>query len=316
MYEVTHDSFKTPQNAIFLVDKYATCCFMSEAKCVSVNPRPEYLTCNRMLRDVFLRISVWVLGFFALISNGIAFYIRLGQRQVNDSHKVQTLLISNLALSDLLMGVNMLLLASADVYYGGYFPSYAQEWRQSFACKFAGFLSILSSEGSVFFVTMISIDRLLRVKYSYSNFQVTPIVARFCVAVAWVIAFLISVTPIALATDKGDIYSISEVCIGIPIVQRPITTLRKSLVQVNVTSVSSRLMYNISMRLVKGSHTEHVEQQQNVTYNVLHITGSQIAPIFFHCSVHWCKPCMLFHCSSFLYTGICFCKAQNAGTGP
>ena len=166
---------------------------------------------------------------------------------------------------------------------GGYFPSYAQEWRQSFACKFAGFLSILSSEGSVFFVTMVSIDRLLCVKYSYSNFQVTPIVARICVAVAWVIAFLISVTPIALATDNGDIYSISEVCIGIPIVQRPITTLRKSLVQVNVTSVSSRFMYDISMGRVKEFHIEHVEQQQsvqNVTYNVLHITGSQIAPIF------------------------------------
>ena len=74
MYKVTHDSFTNLQNTTFLVDKYATCCFISEeAQCVSVNPRPEYLTCNRMLRDVFLRISVWVLGLFALVSNGIAF---------------------------------------------------------------------------------------------------------------------------------------------------------------------------------------------------------------------------------------------------
>ena len=30
-------------------------------------------------------------------------------------------------------------------------------------------------------------------------------------------AFLISVIPIGLATDKGNVFSISEVCIGIPI---------------------------------------------------------------------------------------------------
>ena len=290
--KATYDSFKTPQNAIFLVDKYATCCFMSETQCVSINSRPEYLTCNRMLRNVFLRISVWILGLSAFICNGIAFYTRIstrgGKRQVNDSYKVQTLLISHLALSDLLMGINMLLLASADVYYGGYFPSYAQEWRQSFACKFAGFLSIFSSEASVFFVTMISIDRLLRVKYSFSDFQLTPRVARICVAVAWLIAFLISVTPIALVTDRGDIFNLSEVCIGIPIVKRRLTTFVKEQVQINVTSISTSVIYNSTIfstldlpyyKQVSGFEVGQLQTVQNITYNIADITGSEIAPI-------------------------------------
>ena len=149
MYKVTYDSFKTnPQNATIIVDKYATCCFMNEAQCVSLKPRPEYLTCKRMLQDVFLRISVWVLGLSAFLCNGIAYYVRSKKRKAN---KVQTLFISNLALSDLLMGVNMLVLAAADVYYREYFPSYAREWRLGFTCKLAGFLSIFSSEGSVFY---------------------------------------------------------------------------------------------------------------------------------------------------------------------
>ena len=71
MYKVTHDSFKIPQNATFIVDKYATCCFMEEEQCLSLEPRPEYLTCNRMLRDVFLRISVWVLALSAFLCNGV-----------------------------------------------------------------------------------------------------------------------------------------------------------------------------------------------------------------------------------------------------
>ena len=147
------------------------------------------------------------------------------------------------------MGVNMLLLAAADVYYGEYFPSYAHVWRHGFACKLAGFLSIFSSEGSVFFITLISIDRLLGIKYPFDDgFRLTTNLARICVSLAWLTALLISVIPIALTTDKGHIYSISEVCIGIPIVQRKITILQEELVQINVTSVSNTIRYSPNPR--------------------------------------------------------------------
>ena len=144
MYRILHDSFEAnPQNATIIVDKYGICCFMDEAQCVSIHPRPDYLTCKRMLQSVFLRISVWVLGISAFICNAIAHYVRTHRRQGN---KVQTLLISHLALSDLLMGVNMLILASADAYYGEYFhpmliyggkdlPVKWQDFYQSFQAK-------------------------------------------------------------------------------------------------------------------------------------------------------------------------------------
>ena len=277
LYRVSHESFKNIQNTTFIVDKYATCCFIDEEQCLSLEPRPEYLTCNRMLRDVFLRISVWVLAMSAFICNGIAYFVRSRNRKAN---KVQTLLISHLALSDLLMGVNMLLLAAADVYYGEYFPSYAQTWRQGFACKFAGFLSIFSSEGSVFFITLISIDRLLGIKYPFDDgFRLTTNLARICVSLAWLTALLISVIPIALATDKGHIYGISEVCIGIPIVQRRITTLQKDLLQINVTSISVVTKFDD----FGYSFWYGIEQQQsvhNITYGVAEITGSQLASIY------------------------------------
>ena len=282
-HKVSYESFKNLQNATFIVDKYATCCFMDEAQCLSLKSRPEYLTCNRMLRNVFLRISVWILGLSAFICNGVAYFVRSRKRK---GKKVQTLLISHLALSDLLMGVNMLLLAAADVYYGEYFPSYAHVWRQGFACKLAGFLSIFSCEGSVFFITFISIDRLLGIKYPFDDgFRLTTNLARICVSLAWLTAFLISVIPIALATDKGDIYSISEVCIGIPIVQRQISTLRKERVKFNITSVESSIKYiqDPLMGIRWPLEVAGIKQQQsvqNITYNVAEITGSQIASIY------------------------------------
>ena len=287
MYRISHDSFLTnPQNATIIVDKYATCCFMDEAQCVSIKPRPEYLTCRTMLQDVFLRISVWVLGLSAFICNGIAYYVRSHKRQAN---KIQTLLISHLALADLLMGVNMLILASADVYYGEFFPSYAHLWRQGFACKLAGFLSIFSSEGSVFFIVLISIDRLLGIKYPFGGglrLESTKW-ARVCVVFAWLMAFLISVIPIALATDRGDVFSISEVCIGIPIVRRHVTILRDASAEINTTFITTEHEYEHKFIHSVGSIYQHMnvnikqqQHQQNITYSTTDITGSQISPIY------------------------------------
>ena len=283
--KVKYDSFKNPQNAIVIVDKYATCCFMDDAQCASLNPRPEYLTCNRMLQNVFLRISVWIFGLSAFICNGIAYFIRTRKRQ--GSNKVQTLLISHLALSDLLMGVNMLILAVADAYYGGYFPSYSHTWRQGFACKLAGFLSIFSSEGSVFFIALISIDRMLGIKYPFGGHRLTTKWARISVALAWLTAFLISAIPIGLVSDKGDIFSTSEVCIGIPIVRRHSRTFKSEFVQVNITSMIPRTEYDdfvyyhiVQYKYVEGVEIEPQQSLQNITYQVAHVTGSQIASIF------------------------------------
>ena len=285
MSKVTNDSFTDPQNATVIVDKYATCCFMDEAQCVAISPRPEYLTCDRMLRDVFLRISVWILGLSALISNGMAYFVRSRKRQAN---KVQTILISHLALSDLFMGVNMLILASADVYYGGYFPSHVDMWRQGFPCKLAGFLSIFSSEGSVFFIALISIDRMLGIKYPMGGgLRLTTKWARICVALAWLAAFLISVIPIGLATDMGNVFSISEVCIGIPIVRRHVSIYRSELVQINATLTKTTYKYEkrggewrSMYTYVSGVEVAPQQSLRNISYDVADITGSQIAPIF------------------------------------
>ena len=283
MRMVKHDSFQGTKNSTIIVDKYATCCFIDSEKCVSLEPQSEYLTCNRMWQNVFLRMSVWILGLSSFMCNVIAYFVRSRKKQEN---KVQTLFISHLALSDLLMGVNMLLLAIGDVYYGEYFPSYSHSWRHGFACKFAGFLSILSSEGSVFFITLISIDRLLGTKYPFGDHNLTTKIARFCVLLAWLVAFLIAVIPIGLATKREDVFSISEVCIGIPIVRRNFRTFENNSVIINASRVSNYLVYE-TKELTYGEYSfvqdVNIERQQfiqSIPYTVAQNAGSQIASIY------------------------------------
>ena len=283
MRMVKHASFQGTTNSTIIVDRYAICCFMDSEKCVSLEPQSEYLTCNRMLQNVFLRISVWILGLSAFTCNIIAYFVRSRKKQAK---KVQTLFISHLALSDLLMGVNMLLLAVGDVYYGEYFPSYSHSWRHGFACKFAGFLSILSCEGSVFFITLISIDRLLGIKYPFGDHNLTTKMARFCVLLAWLAVFLIGAIPIGLATNKEDVFSISEVCIGIPIVRRNIRAFENNSVLINVPRVSNDLVLDNQYRFravysfVQDVNIKQQQIIQNIPYTVAQNSGSQIASIY------------------------------------
>ena len=85
---------------------------------------------------------------------------------------------------------------------------------------------------------------MLGIKYPFGGgLRLTTKWARICVALAWLTAFLISVIPIGLATDKGNVFSISEVCIGIPIVRRHLSTYRSESVQINVTLTKTTYKY-------------------------------------------------------------------------
>ena len=230
---VKQDSFEGLSNlVIILVDNFATCCFMENSSCVSTSSRPVYLTCKRMLDKLLLRISMWLLGMSAVVFNLFVFCYQCVEKKAS---KVQKFLISNLSLSDLLMGVSMVLLASADAYFGVYFPSYANSWRLGPLCKLVGILSILSSEASVFFITLISIDRYLAVKNTFSSRRLGSTSVRVCVGMVWFVAGISSVVPTLLFSVYPNFYEVSEVCVGIPLVKRPIKTLLNSSVQIQTT---------------------------------------------------------------------------------
>ena len=243
---VNQDSFEGLSDSVnILVDNFATCCFMDNKSCASTFSRPVYLTCKRMLDKFLLRMSMWILGVSALVFNLLVFFFRCVEK---DGSKVQKFLISNLSLSDLLMGVSMVLLAGADAYFGEYFPSYASSWRSGSLCKIAGILSILSSEASVFFITLISFDRFLAVKYTFSSRRLGSTSVKVCVGILWFVSGILSVIPTFLSSVYQNVYEVSEVCVGIPLVKRPLQTLFNS----SVKSTLLTLNLTTGLRLFLG----------------------------------------------------------------
>ena len=197
------------------VDKYAPCCFVTKADCRSSTTKSPFLTCGRMLPYDVLRVGIWVVSIIAVVSNVLSILAKYKQRK--HINKVQFLLITNLSISDLLMGVYLIILLSVDLYYTDYFPSYSDSWRNSTLCKVAGSLSVLSSEASVFFITVISIDRAIAIKFLFRAHRGGTKSTCIIVSFLWLVASGISITSFVLTGMDSDVYAVSEICVGLPI---------------------------------------------------------------------------------------------------
>ena len=213
LYYINDDSFVGfNEDTKILVDKGAICCFIHTATCIPSTLPTQYLTCGRLLANPVQRIFMWILGLFSVVCN-ISVFIYQFRRQ--EGNKVQKLFISSLSWSDMLMGTYMVMIASADIYYRIYFPSEA--WRVSIPCKVAGTLSFLSSEASVFFVTLISIDRLMGIRFTFSEYRIGSRSSRVLAFVSWVIALVLSISSAFIPNINPDVYDVSEVCTGLPL---------------------------------------------------------------------------------------------------
>ena len=190
-------------------------CYVSaEINCSALNVRSPYLTCDRLLSDRTLVVIMWLIGLNALCGN---MFVLMWRKKKKDRNKVQTFLLSNLAISDFLMGIYMLLIASADIYFGDYFPMQAERWRKGTTCRIAGTISIVSSEASVFFITLISINRLINIRFPFSRRKLATKSTTIIVTLFWLTALALGLIPSILAGKNYKFYDNSHVCIGLPL---------------------------------------------------------------------------------------------------
>ena len=173
------------------------------------------------MQNSVLRTSMWILGISALFGNLYVLQIRLREKRKNSVQSKQSFLIGNLAMSDCFMGVYMLILASADLYYGDKYFVHSDVWRSSNMCKVASFLSLLSSEASVFFITLISVDRFLCLVFPFGPVRLERKSAKMVATFIWISATVLGLIPTLYAGPDSDFYDLSDVCIGLPLITRP-----------------------------------------------------------------------------------------------
>ncbi|XP_038067180.1 uncharacterized protein LOC119737135 [Patiria miniata] len=195
-------------------DKYLFCCMVGDIQ--ECTPEPDqFSSCEDLMRNHVLRAFNWILGLSAFLGNAFVVVWRLRTKQ---RFKVQGLLILNLALSDCLMGVYMLIIAAADVHYRDVYIYFADAWKSSTLCTVAGFLSAFSSEASVFTLTVITLDRFLCIMFPFGRLKLGRKSVRWVIAGTWVLAFLLSIIPALGLPYFGErYYGRSSVCLALPL---------------------------------------------------------------------------------------------------
>ncbi|XP_056017205.1 relaxin receptor 1-like [Ostrea edulis] len=197
-------------------DSYIICCAkpmsVDTSKCIS--PRDSISSCEQLISTGFLAQMIWFMALFSFVGNLYVIYYRI--RNVSGRKYVsQEMFILNLSFSDFLMGVYLFIIAIADLTYRNVYGFNDDPWRSSATCTIAGLLATVSSEASVLFVFLITVERFIVLKYPFSLALLERKKSTLCVAIlVWITAIALAAVPLSV---YPDFYSRSTVCISLPL---------------------------------------------------------------------------------------------------
>lgn len=200
-------------------DAYMFCC-VKPSSVTDENCYPyqdEFSSCADLMREDHLRSFLWIIGCSSLIGNaGVIIYrILYDRKSLKKGHGI---FIMNLGFADFFMGIYMLIIAVADTMFRGKYIWNDLYWRNSSICKFAGVLATVSSEASVMFLLLITIDRFVSIKFLFGQITFTKKRAMLTCCGVWVTCLVIGLLPLLpIPYFNGQFYSRSAVCLGLPL---------------------------------------------------------------------------------------------------
>jgi hypothetical protein len=122
-------------------------------------PDDAISSCFDLLGVYVQHVLLWVVAVLAVVGNITVIVYRV----IWDKSVLGTgygLVVTNLGISDLIMGIYLFIIAGTDHYYRDVYVLYDKMWRESSVCRLAEFLVTLSCETSTFFVFLITMDSL------------------------------------------------------------------------------------------------------------------------------------------------------------
>lgn len=171
---------------------------------VECTPVPDaFNPCEDVMGSEWLRIFVWLVVWATLIGNIIVLVVLLSNRK---KMTVTKFLMCNLAFADFLMGVYLLLLAAIDIHSLGEYFNFAIAWQNEGGCQTAGFLTVFSSELSVFTLTVITMERWYAISHAIHLTKRLKL-RQSCVvmAVGWLYAVVMALLPLVGINGYGNV---------------------------------------------------------------------------------------------------------------
>ncbi|XP_059176560.1 G-protein coupled receptor GRL101-like [Physella acuta] len=179
-------------------------------------PQEAISSCEALLGDQVKRILLWILAVVSTIGNlgVLGFRLVFERKLITKSYR---LFITNLSISDIVMGVYLFIIAGNDVYYREDYIMYESEWRHSSLCTAAGFLATLSCETSALFVLLVTLERYLVIRFPLGPYRIKRVKKYFVLLVSWVVGVILAVVP--LVYPGWALYSSNGMCLGLPMIR-------------------------------------------------------------------------------------------------
>ncbi len=201
-------------------DQFMLCCLASQVERENCFPEQDPISsCEDLMQNSILRAFIWILGVLAFLGNLTVLVFRARK----SGSGVPDFIIGNLAGGDFLMGCYLLLIGSVDAHYKGVFIEYAEFWRDSWLCQFAGVLATFSSEASVMFLGLLTLDRFINILYPFSWMKLSRKTTKVVCSIIWCTVALITLIPLLpIPYFPNNYYGRSGVCMALPITnERP-----------------------------------------------------------------------------------------------
>ncbi|XP_033735692.1 follicle-stimulating hormone receptor-like [Pecten maximus] len=171
---------------------------------VDCTPTPDaFNPCEDVMGYEWLRIFVWFVVMAAIFGNIVVLLVLASSKR---KMTVPKFLMCNLAFADFLMGIYLLLLASIDVHTLGEYFNYAILWQNEGGCQTAGFLTVFSSELSIFTLTVITLERWYAISHAIHLTKRLKLRQAVCVmAAGWLYAIIMSMLPLVGISNYGNV---------------------------------------------------------------------------------------------------------------
>lgn len=199
--DVNVGSFVSAKVEIIITNKYHICCITPNKEVVCTAKMPWYLSCSRLLPRQAMATSLGMVSAFILILNiSCAALIWLSSRK--HSNAPFKVLVSFVNTSDLLCGLYLTVLLSANSFYKANFAVSEHRWRGSNVCLIIFVISLLFAIVSPIFLVLLSFSRLMVVLYPLkSRFMEMMFAVKVMSGSAFVSA-VITVSLTAIFWDK------------------------------------------------------------------------------------------------------------------
>ncbi|XP_005094621.3 uncharacterized protein LOC101853844 [Aplysia californica] len=209
-----------PRLSLLETDNYRLCCASIIPDSLSLGtceaPTDEISSCEDILRTPFFRAFLWLMASLTVCGNSAVLVYKFCVEH-RPSHLGYNTFITSLSASDLLMGIYLAIVGTADHLFRGRYLVEADNWKNSSYCSLAGFLCLMSSEISAITICLVTLDRYLALAFPLTNVNMTQKKARLVVMVTWMTGFMCAGVPLLPPLSHWDFYSQNAVCVPLPI---------------------------------------------------------------------------------------------------